>query len=88
MKLKFSHILSLVLLVGSLVPAFFFLIHRFEKKDNLVIFKSQELQPYYGKKDVVMIASTGRSGSTMLTHVIRDQAPKYHVLKTHILPPR
>lgn len=47
----------------------------------------QQLTPYYNKKNVVMIASTGRSGSNFLTLAIREQAKYYDVLKSHLLPP-
>lgn len=45
-----------------------------------------QLEPYYGNEQVVLIASPGRSGSTMLTDVIKKYA-EYTVLKTHLLPP-
>lgn len=46
------------------------------------------LEPFYENEEVVLIASTGRSGSTMLTEIITEASPSKRVLKTHILPPR
>lgn len=48
----------------------------------------KQLKPYYApKKPIVMIASPGRSGSTLLTDVVKQYATHYTVLKTHLLPP-
>lgn len=46
------------------------------------------LEPFYEEKEVILIASMGRSASTMLTDVIAEANPSKVVLKTHILPPR
>jgi|GEM_PF-5464270 len=43
---------------------------------------------FYYKNNVVTIASTGRSGSTLLTKTIEKYASEYQVLKTHLLPPQ
>ncbi|MBA3722481.1 MAG: hypothetical protein H0W88_08780 [Parachlamydiaceae bacterium] len=52
------------------------------------ITSQEELRSYYGREDIVLIASSGRSGSTMLTDSIHGcSLSKYTVLKTHILPP-
>lgn len=51
------------------------------------IAKRENLERYYNKESVVMIASTGRSGSTMLTEQISKFMPTQNVLKTHLLPP-
>ncbi len=45
------------------------------------------LKRYNNDEHVVIIASTGRSGSTMLTSAIQKHASNYKVLKTHLLPP-
>lgn len=42
--------------------------------------------PYYDRTDVVIVASTGRSGSTLLTEAVLDY-PDFEVMKTHLLPP-
>ena len=47
----------------------------------------ESLVPYYGKQNVVIIASTGRSGSTMLTQQVTKYDARDKVLKTHLLPP-
>lgn len=47
----------------------------------------EELKPLTRNQNVVIIASTGRSGSTMLTKAIKKHASNYKVLKTHLLPP-
>lgn len=46
-----------------------------------------QLQLYSGLSNTVMIASPGRSASTMLTEVMKKYATHYRVLKTHLLPP-
>ncbi|MFI5342919.1 MAG: hypothetical protein ACHQUC_01735 [Chlamydiales bacterium] len=53
----------------------------------LFIEKRENLQPYYNNSTVVMIASSGRSGSTMLTQQMRKYISSDKVLKTHLLPP-
>lgn len=45
------------------------------------------LTKYNFKTNLVMVASTGRSGSTMLTEHLKHYVPPYNVLKTHLLPP-
>ena len=45
------------------------------------------LKKYDRIPNVVMIASTGRSGSTMLTRQLKKYIPSKLVLKTHLLPP-
>lgn len=47
----------------------------------------EQLNPYMSQQKVVIIASPGRSGSTMLTEVAEKYAAGYRVLKTHLLPP-
>ncbi len=42
---------------------------------------------YYAITNALMIASTGRSGSTLLTRELEAQAKNYVVLKTHLFPP-
>jgi len=51
------------------------------------IAQRKDLPHYYGKSDYVLIASTGRSGSTMLTEQMLKFMPKKKVLKTHLLLP-
>ncbi len=51
------------------------------------IVNGQDLIPYKNRKDVLLVASSGRSGSTMLTHILEQYASQYVVLKTHMLPP-
>lgn len=48
----------------------------------------KSLKPYYENPNLVMIASTGRSGSTMLTTQVSKYIPEHYVLKTHLLPPK
>ncbi|MBS0654939.1 MAG: hypothetical protein JSR46_04105 [Verrucomicrobia bacterium] len=47
----------------------------------------KQLRLHYKDKKVVMIASPGRSGSTLLTDCIERASGKYKVVKTHLLPP-
>ncbi len=92
MKLKYSIFISSLLLVlptlygenetikqGQQIKSY----HR----EKGFIANKQELKHYYGRENVVMIASPGRSGSTMLTDIARKYATNYKVLKTHLLPP-
>jgi hypothetical protein len=45
------------------------------------------LKQYNHRQDVLLLASPGRSGSTLLTNTLKTQASNYTVLKTHMLPP-
>lgn len=47
-----------------------------------------KLKHYCDKSNVVMIASTGRSGSTMLTEQCKKYLINQRVTKTHLLPPK
>lgn len=47
-----------------------------------------ELENFSSDKLVVFIASTGRSGSTLLTETIAKYAKECRVVKTHLLPPK
>lgn len=76
MKSKYSQFICLLLLI--IAPLY---------GDDGFIKKRQQLKPYYGHHSVVMIASPGRSGSTLLTDAAKKYATKYKVLKTHLLPP-
>lgn len=51
------------------------------------IAKREQYQQYYNNDHLVLVASTGRSGSTMLTEQIKKFVPAKNVLKTHLLPP-
>ncbi|MFI5342918.1 MAG: hypothetical protein ACHQUC_01730 [Chlamydiales bacterium] len=57
------------------------------KQDKDFIPKREQLKHYYGDKNILLIASPGRSGSTLLTDVAKKYASRYKVLKTHLLPP-
>ncbi|MBS0654266.1 MAG: hypothetical protein JSR46_00670 [Verrucomicrobia bacterium] len=46
-----------------------------------------DLAQYNGNSEYVMVASTGRSGSTMLTDRLCKYLPEQYVLKSHLLPP-
>lgn len=52
------------------------------------IAKRENLKYHYENPQAIIIASTGRSGSTMLTEQIAKYVPKQNVLKTHLLPPK
>jgi hypothetical protein len=54
---------------------------------SIFIAKRENLQKYYGRQDIVMIASAGRSGSTMLTKQVEEYLSPHNVLKTHLLTP-
>lgn len=51
------------------------------------IAKKEDLKKYEKKTNMILIASTGRSGSTMLTKQIQEHVSSNKVLKTHLLPP-
>lgn len=51
------------------------------------IAKRQQLKLFLNKKNVLLLASTGRSGSTMLTKQLTKYAKNYETWKTHLLPP-
>lgn len=53
----------------------------------IFIAKREHFEHFYDNPDVIMIASTGRSGSTMLTERIQKYLPTQKILKTHLLPP-
>jgi hypothetical protein len=57
---------------------------------NAIFIPTQEaLIPYYNTDQAVMVASTGRSGSSILCQSLYSCAPHdYLLLKTHILPPK
>src|ERR1700738_3483663 len=76
MKLKSSHFICLLLFIFAPVYG-----------EDFFISKRGQLEPYYRHKHVVMIASPGRSGSTLLTDLMKKYALKYRVIKTHLLPP-
>lgn len=54
--------------------------------DNFIATRKR-LEAYSDNPDVVMVASTGRSGSTMLTAMVKKYDTAHLVLKTHLLPP-
>lgn len=47
-----------------------------------------DLDLYRECEDVVLVASTGRSGSTLLSEVLEKSECSYRVLKTHLFPPK
>lgn len=55
---------------------------------NNFIANQESLISYSNIDDVVMVASPGRSGSTLLEASLLSQVQNYRVLKTHILPPK
>lgn len=62
-------------------------LRRFYHKEKDFIANHKQLESYYGYKNILLIASPGRSGSTLLTDVVKKYASKYKILKTHLLPP-
>lgn len=48
----------------------------------------EQLKKYANQEDIVLLASTGRSGSTMMTAQLNQFMPAKKVLKTHLLPPQ
>lgn len=77
--MKLKHSLFIYFLSLIIVPLY--------GEDGFIAKKGQ-LKPYYENSKVVMIASPGRSGSTLLTDVTKKCATKSKVLKTHLLPPK
>lgn len=53
----------------------------------LFIANEDQLDRFFGKTNIIMIASPGRSGSTLLTNLIYQQVPSCDIIKTHMLPP-
>jgi hypothetical protein len=51
------------------------------------IAEPDDLKPFYGRTDILMLASPGRSGSTLMSSLLDQYASNYTVIKTHILPP-
>lgn len=51
------------------------------------IAKSSGLKDYYFRDNIILIASMGRSGSTLLTDAVEAYASNSIVLKAHLLPP-
>lgn len=52
------------------------------------LYKRKHLEHYSNHSDAVVIASPGRSGSTLLTDVIYQSEAIQTVIKTHLLPPK
>ncbi len=48
----------------------------------------EKLKFFQDREDVIMVCSTGRSGSTMLSDALDKALPKKTILKSHLLPPR
>lgn len=59
----------------------------FDSNAFIVVRTKEGIKKYCGHPEYVMIASTGRSGSTMLTRQLEKFISERKVLKTHILPP-
>lgn len=55
--------------------------------DGTFIFNKEQLRTIYNRNDVVMVASTGRSGSTVLFEAVNNHRDFYTVFKIHRLPP-
>lgn len=70
------------------ITACLFLLFSLSSSYATFIPKRENLEPYYTRSDVVMVASTGRSGSTMLTQQLRKYFSSGKILKTHLLPPK
>lgn len=75
--------------VKSKFTILLFLLLSFNVCANQVFFvdSNKRLADFYGRADVILVASPGRSGSTLLTSLARQYATNYDILKTHILPP-
>lgn len=65
----------------------FFCFLCFEAQSWVFIDSQSSLKKYENRQDVVMVASTGRSGSTLLSDVMGNSCRGRMVLKTHLLPP-
>lgn len=71
-------------------PLFFFLLYLiapFEVHSFNMIRNRSSLEKLSQRADIVIIASTGRSGSSMLTSRMKIFAQEYAIYKTHLLPP-
>lgn len=74
----------------NLTKSFFFflmLIAPLEVHSFNMIRTRSSLEKLNNRSDIVIIASTGRSGSSMLTSRMKIYAQEYAIYKTHLLPP-
>lgn len=55
--------------------------------DFSFVYSRAKLASYYSRPDVIMIASAGRSGSTLMTDAMVANVSDRKILKTHLLPP-
>lgn len=74
--------LKLLMIVFAMASLFF------PSESDATFIKTRAiLKQYYNSPDIVIIASTGRSGSTMLTGQVKKYDSRDEILKTHLLPP-
>lgn len=52
------------------------------------MYSQDDVKKYASDQNVIMVSSPGRSGSTLVRNVIRDNFPDRIVLKSHLLPPK
>lgn len=75
MNLSFFRLFTAFFFLNSLGAACYFIDTR------------ADLAPHYDNENVVLVASPGRSGSTVLTEAVCYSVPYKLTLKTHLLPP-
>jgi len=76
--MRLKALILIYLLIGLISPC---------NSHAIFIANRESLKNYCGNSDYVIIASTGRSGSTMLTGQLKKSTSSINVLKTHLLPP-
>lgn len=76
--MRFKALIIVCLLMWIVVPS---------HSNAIFIAKRESFKKCCGKSDLIIIASTGRSGSTMLTKQLQQYVNPNKVLKTHLLPP-
>jgi hypothetical protein len=74
------------LCVCFFLPCIAFMHNPLQSYTSEFVAKRERLADYSDQPNVLLIASTGRSGSTMLTTTMEIYAPQYRILKTHLLP--
>lgn len=77
---------SKTMILGSLVLISSIFLSFSHFNQPLFIPSKNELKRHYNQQNAVLIASTGRSGSTMLATMVLKYAPGNQILKTHLLP--
>lgn len=74
----FKNLINLIVFLGFFYPI---------ATEAFTFIDTREDLKSYVDPSIIMIASPGRSGSTLLTNTVQRLFPERMILKTHILPP-